>query len=75
MRVSDWFFEQGPDTPKEEYNNMFKELKSHTIDYFIRLRESKELPGGNDIINYVKFYFIRCITSLIRTPTCIPPAI
>lgn len=61
MRVSDWFFEQGPDTPKEEYNEMFKELKSYTVDYFIRLRESKELPGGNSRIDYFQILFLELL--------------
>ena len=47
-KISEWFFEQGMDTPKEEYNDKFKVLKSHTVDIFIRLRESKELPRGKD---------------------------
>ena len=46
-KTSEWFFEQGSDTPKEDYNDMFKELKSHTVDIFIRLRESRELPQGD----------------------------
>ena len=45
-KTSEWFFEQGSDTMKEEYNEQFKELKSHTVDIFIRLREAKELPKG-----------------------------
>ncbi|KAI6650452.1 Hypoxia up-regulated protein 1 isoform X2 [Oopsacas minuta] len=51
LKISEWFFDQGADTPKEEYNDKFQELKSHTVDFFIRLRESKELPTALEKLN------------------------